>query len=178
LKYAVAIESNTLSYLAEAMLPGYDPKDDNPALAKERISMIRIFLYTGITYHVLPTVHKEYSRIVERKTRKEHQEIAEMLCFDHWEFDQAEIKLMKNRFLTHHNQENDCKILAEAEAAGMDILLSFDKRFINKLVKKTEKVKIMKPTDFWDLLNIQLGTKPKLCPSRSNPLSQKTWWQI
>ena len=61
----VAIDSNALTYLIQAIEPGYDPKHDDPILAKERIAMIRIYLYTGYALYVLPEVESEYKKILE-----------------------------------------------------------------------------------------------------------------
>jgi len=160
------------------MSPGYEPDKDQTTLAEERVCLLRIILYGGITYHVLPTVREEYSFINDEAWRKEHEDITIVLCLDHWDFDQSKIEPRKQYFFNYHGEAKDCQILAEAEAAGMDVLLSCDKDFIKRLGKRARKVRIMKPTDFWCLLKIPPGATPIWRPSPSNPLSQQTWWQF
>ncbi|MGD0218239.1 MAG: hypothetical protein ABSC45_12130 [Desulfobaccales bacterium] len=44
--------------------------------------------------------------------------------------------------------EDEYKFLAEAEESGVEVILTTLGNFINDLAKKTNKVKIMKPTDY------------------------------
>jgi hypothetical protein len=109
------------------MSSGYDPHKDQTTLGEERVSLLRILLYGGITYHVLPTVREEFSFINDEAWRREHEDITIVLCLDHWEFDLSKIEPRKQYFFNYHGEAKDCQILAEAEAAGMDVLLSCDK---------------------------------------------------
>ena len=45
-----AIDSNALTYLVEAMTPGYAPILDESSLAAERLAMIRTYLYTDVLF--------------------------------------------------------------------------------------------------------------------------------
>ena len=80
------------------MSPGYEPDKDQTTLAEERVCLLRIILYGGITYHVLPTVREEYSFINDEAWRKEHEDITIVLCLDHWDFDQSKIEPRKQYF--------------------------------------------------------------------------------
>jgi predicted nucleic acid-binding protein len=177
--HSIAIESNTLTYFIEAISRAYDPqKDMSKELAKEKIAMVRIYLYTDATYHVLPTVINEYFYINDDHWRKEHEEVVSILCLDHWKFNVQQLEIRKDYLLKHHRKQSDCMILAEAEAANMDYLLTYDKTFINKLAANAERVKIIKPSDYFDGLRIKPGSPPVKSPKPPNTLSQKKWWRI
>lgn len=66
----IAIDSNAITYLLEAMSPGFDPLSDS--LSNERRAMIRIALYIHKIY-VPPTVKAECNRIPDRLKRLEHE---------------------------------------------------------------------------------------------------------
>jgi len=70
----------------------------------------------------------------------------------------------------------DCKILAEAEVGGCEYLLTYDQDFLRNLREKTYAIKMMTPTEFWQALNIQKGSKPAKIPYSKNQLSKETWW--
>jgi predicted nucleic acid-binding protein len=95
-----------------------------------------------------------------------------------FKFDKDKIEKRKNDLLVYHNSEKDCIILAEAEQSNMNILLTRDDDFIKRLSIHANGVHITKPSDYFNGLNIKPAAKPKLRPHQSNPLSQKTWWQI
>jgi hypothetical protein len=75
----VGIDSKALTYLIEAMEPTYDPKEDQSSLAAERIAMIRIYLYGGYVFRVLPTVMQEYNRIRTELRRIRHERTTDIL---------------------------------------------------------------------------------------------------
>ena len=73
---SIAIESNTLTYFIQAISRAFDPqKESDEDLVREQIAMVRIYLYTDVTYHVLPTVINEYCNINKDYWRKEHEEV-------------------------------------------------------------------------------------------------------
>jgi hypothetical protein len=179
LNQKIAIDSNSHTYLIEAVSPDYEPENDSSGLLEERKSMIRILLYKRQPFYVLPSVRKEYERIKDVIWRHEHEEIAKVLLLDHiGNIDDNNINTMKKLFIKYHNKELDCLILAEAEAANMNILLSCDKKFIKRFSLLSTNVRIMRPTEYLQGLNIAPGTKPIWRPHPSNPLSKKTWWKI
>jgi hypothetical protein len=179
LNQSISIDSNSHTCLIEAVCPDYDPEKDNSGLFEERRSMIRILLYNHQPFYVLPTVQTEYKRIKNLNWMEEHEEFTKMLLLDYIQkLDNNRIAMRKKTFLYYHNKEMDCQILAEAEDARMDILLSCDKKFIKRLGSRALNVKIVKPTEYLQRLNISPGTRPIWRPAPSNPLSNKKWWQI
>jgi hypothetical protein len=165
--------------LIEAVSPGYQPENDTSRLFEERRAILRILLYIRYPCYVLPTVQKEYKRIKRTNWRNEHEEFTQMLLRDYLgEFDNSELINRQKILCSYHDKKLDCQILAEAEAAHMDILLTCDKKFIKRLGSRTMGVRMMKPTEYLQGLNILPGSKPVWRPSPSNPLSKKTWWEI
>jgi hypothetical protein len=79
----VSIDSNSLTYLLEAISSGYDPQNDKSDLTCERVAMIRIFLYRDISFfYILFSVKKEYLRITDERWRREHKELVNVLLRD------------------------------------------------------------------------------------------------
>jgi hypothetical protein len=89
-------------------------------------------------------------------------------------------------YFNFHNggkgQEEDCRILAEAEIGNerfgkYNILLTYDKDFKEKLQDKTETIQIMFPSELWKKLNIPIGSQPEKWFHHTNPNNNKTWWR-
>jgi len=174
----VAIDSNALTYLVEAMDPNYDPANDEPTLAVERISMLRTFIYAGIPFYVLPQVMKEYNRIPKFEWRNIHESTVGALLEDVLiDSQDNDIQKRKTEFMSFHPKNKDCQILAEAEAMDISSLLTRDNDFKNRLSSHTT-IRIVYPSEFWNDLNIATGAKPKSSPRESNPLFGKSWWKI
>ena len=92
----VAIDTNALTYLIDAMDPAYDPCSDDPALAQERISMLRTFLYVGISFYVLPQVTSEYKCISKTDWRELHDHITGALLTEvDWPLDSETVHRKK-----------------------------------------------------------------------------------
>jgi predicted nucleic acid-binding protein len=174
----ISIDSNALTYLIEAIDPNYDPLNDELSNYLQRVSMLRIFLYGGLRCGILPQVFKEMGDISEHKWKETHESTAGVLfhevtpkCLE------LDLKQRKEELLKTHPKEKDCTLLAEAEFAGINVLLTRDVKFRNRL-NPLSIVEIIFPSDYLDLLSIEKDTKPKFCPDKSNPLFGKSWWKI
>jgi predicted nucleic acid-binding protein len=174
----ICIDSNTITYLFEA-IDNYNPnndKDDN--LRNERIAMIRIRFYAVRRLHILPSVRSEIDKISNIDKWLKHKAIVGWLDTRPYNLSDKKILKRKSYFLQFHNQDMDCRILAEAEGTGMNILLSYDNDFKRKLKQKAKGVSIISPSDFFSSLNLAPGTAPLLRPDPSNPLYSEPWWRI
>jgi predicted nucleic acid-binding protein len=172
----IAIDSNVLTYLLNASDPSYDPDADKSLLRKDKISILRVFLYQSELLYLLPTVETEFMRISEINVRKKHQIMAIVNFNDVLRLDNTKIRSLKKIFKKFHTKENDCQILAEAEVAGMSKLLTSDKTFIKKLKSQTN-IDILTPSDYWRSLGFPHRKPPARMPHNSNPLINKTWWK-
>lgn len=174
----IGIDSNALTYLVQALAPGYDPEEDPSDLAEERRAMVRIYFYRDEPYYVLPSVEIEYNGIRNELIKEQHELICKILLLDHnWEFDTSKLRDRKQELLAHHTEDKDCQIVAEAELAGLDVLLTCDARLKRCLASRTMNLEIISPKEFWDSLEVPHGAKPLLRPHSSNPLSHARWWK-
>jgi hypothetical protein len=174
----LAVDSNTLTYLLESVQVGYDPKTDPSDVRYERVAMLRCFFYGGCSFWVPPTAQAEYHRISNPAKRDAHDRWTKFLLQDMpLSASQEHVDHRTRELLIHHQKENDCSIVAETEAAKLDILLSCDADLASHLNAHT-LVRILRPTEYWPLLNIQRGTEPVVRPAPENPLASQTWWQL
>jgi hypothetical protein len=174
----ICIDSNTITYLFQAV-DNYNPLNDNDTnLRNERVAMIRIRFYIGGKLRILPSVRYELNKIPDIDKWLHHITIANWLDTRQYNINNQNILHRIIYFRQFHNKDLDCQILAEAEATKMNILLSYDNDFKKRLDQKANGVSIISPSDFFSSFNFQPCTPPKLRPDSSNPLSKKTWWRI
>jgi hypothetical protein len=150
----------------------------NDPSANEKVAILRTFFYVDIgCFWIPPTVLKEVGEISDIQKQELH--ISSTRCLfpplqvNHQGtaiFDRA------RSLMPPHKEWNDCSILAEAEAAGADWLLSFDKRFIDRLSCKAIGTRLAFPSEFWKAQGVPSGAHPFQSPHGSNPLSGATWW--
>lgn len=174
----LAVDSNCFTYLFQAMIAGYDPRDDSDsALAIEKSSMLKIFLYVGNLY-VLPDVKDEVKQIRDQSKLNGHLLLWGVLLRNIDNLDNNQVMQYAKQYAEFHGKQKDCRILAQAEVAGLDFLLTFDQSFFNNLKDKTQSVCLLKPSNYLERLNIPAGSRPKLIPDSLNPLSAMDWWKI
>ncbi len=67
---------------------------------------------------------------------------------------------------------------AEREAVGVHCLLSCDEGFVRHLTPDARRLRLMRPSSYWENLGIRPGTSPVLTPSPSSPLATMDWWRV
>ena len=140
--------------------------------------MLRIYFYGGEPYYVLPSVELEYNRIRNDLTKEQHKLVSRVLFLDYnWNLDTLILKERTQELLAHRAGDKDCQIVAEAELAGFEILLTCDADLRKRLESRTNNLTILAPKEYWDSLEIPRGEKPKFQPTRSNPLFYAKWWK-
>ena len=173
-----AIDSNPLTYLLEALEEGYDPTVDQSGLADERVAMVRCWFYGDCSFWVTPTVQQETAKIPNENWRYTHDRATKNLLQDkELSTPPAVIQRRVDRLRAHHSGENDCRIVAETEFAGLKTLLSCDPG-LRKNLKAVTHVQLLKPTEFWVSLAIGARAQPVLQPLPGHPLFGKAWWLI
>ena len=168
----VGLDSQCYTYLIDAMAKLDKPTDD---LAEQRIALFRIFLYCNGGLFISPTVRTEYQRIRSKERADFHEEWTTLFPETQPVY-AARIEVRVTELQAYHPDADDCRVLAEAEDAGLSVLLSFDSRFISRLSRHTT-VSIMRPLDFWSSLNIPRGSTPTTSPRFDNPMADQSWWQ-
>jgi hypothetical protein len=174
----VGIDSNALTYLIDAMRPGYDPASDASGLAQERIAMIRVFLYGARALYLTPTVATEYEAIRSDEKRAAHARAACILLVEgSWQLDDEAVVRRASELRRHHDRPGDCRIVAESELTGLTHCLTCDGDLIDRL-GAVATVKIERPTEYWARLGVKPGARPIWSPCGSNPLSAVSWWRL
>jgi hypothetical protein len=167
-------DSNCLTFAIDAFVGIEKPTD---AMADQKIALARIFFYSGETFFTMPTVQRECNRIPDPVRRADHRSWR-MVHFGvpPIRVRQDAIRRRARQFHKVHRKRPDCLILAEAKAAQLAILLSYDFKFIDCL-SSTSNVILMKPLDCWNALGIPRGATPRKVPHATNPLDAHTWWR-
>jgi predicted nucleic acid-binding protein len=172
----VCIDSNCCSYLVDAMVKSVRPTGD---VAGEKIALLRIYFYSNDTLYVSPTVKAEYEKMKNEGERRNHQGVVDILLGD---IQPTAICTLESRIMeyaeyhTGKKNKTDCRILAETELGGGQILLTYDQDFLKRLRGRTHTVRMMTPSEFWSSLGLSKGIEPVKVPHPTNPLSSEKWW--
>lgn len=171
---SIGLDSQCLSYLIDALSDVTSPAD---ALAQERASLARIFFYSPGTLWTTITAEVECSRIRQVDRAELHRSwiavhFGALPISDAHMIDER-VALLR----TEHRGENDCRILAEAESAKLNVLITNDKAFRRNLSAHTE-VLLAAPIEYWTSMAISAGTLPQKTPTPDNPLAKQTWWRV
>lgn len=169
----IGIDSQCLSYVIDAFSGIAAPSDP---LAPQRVALARIFFYLPGTLWVTPTVTAECARIRNITRAELHASFIRVLFGELPVPDSSAAKARTTTLTGHHAGHNDCAIIAEAEAVGSSVLLSFDSSLVRHLARRT-KVQLVEPLEYWNGLSIPLGARPDKEPHSTNPLSSQAWWR-
>lgn len=168
----VGLDSQCYTYLIDAMAGVDEPTD---ALAEQHVALFRTLLYRDGCLFISPTVVTEYERIRDGVRVAFHEEWT-TLFGETQPINPARIDARSREFLALHNDPDDCRILAEAEDAGLAVLLSFDSKFVSHLAGASAVV-LLRPVDYWLSLKIPKGARPSTTPRFDNPMALQTWWR-
>ncbi len=173
----IAFDSMVLTYFLDANQQGYDPTTDlDRNLAPQRRAAFRLALYAEV--FLLPTVERETRPIGDAFKRNEHltwiwyHHLHEVL--PEW-LDQALVSRRTADLSAHHAGLNDCRLVAEAEAAGVNIIATNDPSLRTNLQSHTS-IALMEPTECWTTLAIPKDSNPPWRPNRGHPHEHATWW--
>jgi hypothetical protein len=174
----VGIDSQVLTYLVEAIEPAYNPAADDLRLAPERVAMVRSYYYGNVRFWVLPTVECEYNQIRDPAKHLRHQRGAWVLLHDApLGVPSAALDARAEELRAYHSGHADCRIVAEAELAGLSTLVTFDDSLIAHLTERTS-LALTYPSTFWESLGIGPGAALAIDPHPANPLAQQSWWRL
>ena len=89
----VGLDSNTVTYLRDAMWATDDPSADGTEAGAERLAMLRAYLYGPADLCVTPTVVAEYSRIPDIDSKRFLESLGGVLLQDGpWQIDSVRLK--------------------------------------------------------------------------------------
>jgi len=166
----VAFDSNVLTaFLTANAKPMPSAGDD--------LAAFQLFMYAPKLV-ILPTITQEADRILHGDRRKEH------LTWVWYHFDEAlldreaeQIESRTRELLPYHSDADDCRIVAEAEVAGVDVLTTIDKRISKRLQSRT-RVRLLPPPIAVAELAIARGAHPRREPASGHPHAGAAWWRI
>ncbi len=156
----VVLDSNALTDLVESLRPDYDPSQDDPVLAANRVAATRLYLYIRGGLRLLPTACREYRQIRDSERLRAHDFTALVGVPEVQAHDLGDVTDRTETLGQHHSGRDDCRALAEAEAFGADVLLTRDKALCRRLQDKTT-VTLASPRKYWAALGVPRGTPPE-----------------
>jgi len=171
----IGLDTNCVTFLVEAMSPG-TATSKSKTLDDQRLALFRTFLYQKELFRLLPAVEAECQEIGDAEKKRIHYLVYVVNMIDVLNIKQKHVESLQTKFLRDHSSEKDCRILAEAEAGGLQGLVSFDSDFRKRLNGKSP-VAIMSPTEYWDSLGILKGSTPNRVPDPTNPMASATFWR-
>ena len=172
----IAIDSNCLTYVIQAVNSGERPTGDTGDLDQQKLALLRIYLYLNDTLYVPKTAMDEARKISDVRRADEHASFNSSL-FGTWPAqNQKRVDDRAAELLRFHNKKSDCLVVAEAEDTFMTVLLTRDTKMIKRLVDQTN-VLLITPLEYWASLNMTKDAKPVKVPHPTNPLAGQTWWR-
>ena len=172
----IGLDSQCLSYLLDAVAGIEEPTD---ILAPEKKALLRSWFYRpgSFAFTLTATVIAEVRDIRNSARRESHESFIRTLFLDYPVRDLAAIQARASQFQMTHPRPGDCRILAEAEELGLDIVLTYDHDFWKRLHGASPTTKLIKPSAYWTDLNVPRGAVPQTVPHHTNPLSSQSWWR-
>ncbi len=165
-----------LTYLAEAMAGDYQPdRDADSALRNERVAAFRLFLWHRLG--VGETAVKQSQRTLSSEWLERLDRLV-MIHLSEYRVSDARSAGMNSRvqeLVCYHSDPEDCRLVAEAEALGVDCLVTFDSRLMKRLSPRTG-VHLCGAAVYWIELGIPRGTPPTIVPAWTNPIRNRNWW--
>jgi hypothetical protein len=167
----VAFDSNVLTAF---LIANSSP---SPSLG-DTLDAFRLFLYAR-SVTILPTITVEALRIPQGDKRREH------LTWVWYHFPEAQLRDCSGRIdnrmhelLPHHPEHDadDCRIIAEAEVAGVEILSTFDKKV--RRIQPQTCVQLLTPARSLEVLGVAPGTHPYREPAIGHPHANNKWWRL
>lgn len=177
MRASVGVDTNILAFLAQAARGMYDPAADaHRVLRPERVTAYRVFLHSACIA-VTPTVHEEIQRTADPRERAELAGWKDALLVELLDVHPDAVEARTRWLRRHHTWERDCRIVAEAELAGLDVLLTFDKTLRKGLDGRTAPLRIRYPSEYWAELQIPRGQMSLQSPVPTKPLHTASWWR-
>lgn len=172
----IGLDSQCLSYLLDAIAGIEEPTD---VLAPEKKALIRSWFYRpgNFAYTLTATVVAEVRAISNTERRELHESFIRTLFLDYPVSDSLAIQERAAYFAMIHPGLRDCRILAESEELGLDLVLTYDHDFWRRLRYASPTTKLVKPSEYWASLGVPEGVAPQTVPHPTNPLSSKSWWR-
>jgi predicted nucleic acid-binding protein len=178
----VGLDSNCLTFLLDCIANINEPigqSKEKQLVADEQIALLRSWLYKpgAFAFILTETVISEVARIRDVERHEFHKSFIRPLFLDYPVRNLAAVQARTEQFAAHHNGLSDCRVLAEAEELGLNVVLTYDHKFRKHLSTISATTKLMTPSSYWTSLGIPKGATPVTAPHHTNPLSEQSWWR-
>ena len=145
--WILALDSNAFTYWIQTMNGA--PDQPSEPFADEKLALVRIFFWmpSDASFKIVPTVRAEYEAIRDGAKLDSHHawaltHVSEVRPVP----DDAAVGIRAHELCAHHPGENDRKIIAECELAGISALLTCDMKLLERIRMET-RVWIARPTE-------------------------------
>jgi hypothetical protein len=144
-----------------------------PAPEAETIAVVRVYFY--ITNPLLtPTVAAEVEQENEgRLSNWKSYHFEEVAAHD--DFYRGCVKGMAERYIDYHPDPRDCRVVAEAECAKVEALLTMNADLVRGLSGRSEVISVVSPSAYWTAVRVAPGSPPRTPPAEGNPLAGADW---
>lgn len=166
----VALDVDVLRLLVNALSWKGGPEPD-----EESVSAVRVYFY--ITNPLItPTVAAEVEQAKELLLSNwKNCHFEEMAAPD--DFYRGCVKGMAERYIDYHPDPRDCRVVAEAECAKVEALLTLNAELVHGLSGRSEVIGVVSPSEYWRAARVPQGTAPRYPPAKGNPLVGADWWR-
>ena len=160
---ATAIDRNVWQYLVDATSGAYDPAVDTSDLCEERVAALRIVLHTPSILCVTPSVYAEFERIGDPGRWRENAGIRDVFIrvVRPCDLDSRRVETRTRVLQAHHADPDDCRAVAEAEAARVWRFLTLDRHLVQHLISHTTLI-LTQPSTYWRELRVPQGANPEV----------------
>ena len=166
----VALDVDVFRLLVNALNWRGGPKPDG-----ESVSAVRIYFY--ITNPLLtPTVAAELEQANEPPLSNwKNYHFEEIAAQD--DFYRGCVKGMAERYVDYHPDPRDCRVVAEAECAKVEALLTLNVELVRGLSGRSEVINVISPSEYWQAAQVLHGTRARTTPAEGSPLVGAGWWR-
>lgn len=163
----VALDADVVTQLLEAL-----NWREGPAPGAQGLAAVRIYFYLTNPL-VTPTVAAEIEQATETDWRNHHfEEIARQD-----DFYRGCVKGMAERYIDYHPDPRDCRVVAEAECAKAEALLTLSGDLVRGLGGQSEAINVRRPSEYWKRAHVPRGATPRTTPAEGSPLLSAGWWR-
>ena len=165
----VALDVDVFRLLVHALEWRGGPEPD-----EESVSAVRIYFYVTNPL-ITPTIAAEVEEAKEPALSNwEAYHFQRVAAED--DFFRGCVKGMAERYVDYHPDPRDCRVVAEAECAKVEALLTLNRELIRGLGGKSESINVVRPLEYWKKARVPHGSPPRTTPAEGSPLATATWW--
>lgn len=146
-----------------------------PAPEPEAVAVVRVYFYITNPL-VTPTVAAEVEQQNERRLSNWKSYHFEEIAAPE-DFYRGCVKGMAERYIDYHPDPRDCRVVAEAECAKVEALLTLNADLLRGLSGRTEVISVVRPSEYWQAAQVPRATSPRTPPAPGNPLLGADWWR-